>query len=103
MAHERPPKVEVATIGKGALIRGEVESSGDLSIEGRVFGAVRAKETVKVEGRVEGPIGARAVVLCSTAEVNGELRAESIAIEDGAAFEGRIEMAIDDAELGLET
>jgi cytoskeletal protein CcmA (bactofilin family) len=101
MATDRP-KGESAAIGRGALIRGEVESSGDLVIEGRVFGAVRAKDTVKVEGRVEGPIAARSIVLSSTAEVSGELRAESIAIEEGAAFEGRIEMAIDDAELGLE-
>jgi cytoskeletal protein CcmA (bactofilin family) len=98
MANERP-RSDAATIGRGALIRGEVESPGDLLIEGRVFGAVRAGDTVKVEGRVEGPIAARSIVLASTAEVTGELRAESVAIEEGATFEGRIDMVIDEGEL----
>ena len=55
----------------------------------RVNGTVAAKRVV-VDGKVEGPIQGGEVVLKSQAHVVGDVHYQSLAIESGAYFDGRL-------------
>lgn len=99
--------------GREIVIRGEIEAQGDLSIEGRVEGRVRASQAVVVEsgaeveasiealrvtvaGRVRGNVSAReAIKIEANAQVIGDLAAPEIAIADGAVLRGKIAMPVD--------
>jgi len=101
-----------ATIGQSITINGDVTGEEDLVIQGRIEGTVslgthavtvgpegRVKaditgRIVTVEGRVEGNIlGQEHIALRSSAEVEGDLIAPRVSLEDGAAFRGRIDMS----------
>lgn len=99
-------------IGKGIRIKGELSGTGDLVIEGTVegrvqldnhliiesSGAVSAQidvERLTVLGRAAGDIEARTKVeLKASARVEGDIRAPSVVLEDGAAFRGTIHMEV---------
>lgn len=97
-------------IGKGIRIRGEVTGSAPIevwgSIEGtsgteglfwvrdggQVGGEVAAQQVV-IEGKVEGNIAAEhKVELKPACNVNGTVTAKTVAIAEGAFFEGKISM-----------
>ncbi|MBM4381054.1 MAG: polymer-forming cytoskeletal protein [Deltaproteobacteria bacterium] len=102
----------VGVIGKGITIRGSLSGGGDLVIEGQVEGQValknhltiesggRVQATVKaadltVHGTAEGDIEASGRVhLSSTARVSGDVKAAQVVLEDGAVFNGTIEMDV---------
>ncbi|MCB1519877.1 MAG: polymer-forming cytoskeletal protein [Hyphomicrobiaceae bacterium] len=65
---------------------------------GNVAGSVSA-ETVEVRGRVEGAIRGMSVSLLHTSRVNGDILHKSLAISEGAQFDGRVRRAKDDSEL----
>src|SRR5258706_11471189 len=85
-------------------VRGTLVSAGDVTIDGKVDGDVRAAslvigekavivgdvfaEEAIVRGRVEGSIRARKVQLCSTCHVEGNILHEAFSVESGAFFEG---------------
>ena len=91
-------------ISAEVVVRGTMLSTGDLQVDGRVEGDVRAfslvigeksvvagdvyAEDIIVRGRVEGSICARKVQLCSTCHVAGNILHESLSVESGAFFEG---------------
>jgi cytoskeletal protein CcmA (bactofilin family) len=91
-------------ISAEVLVRGTMLSTGDLQVEGKVEGDVRAyslvigensvvagdvyAEDIVVRGRVEGSICARKVQLCATCHVAGNILHESLSVESGAFFEG---------------
>jgi cytoskeletal protein CcmA (bactofilin family) len=63
-----------------------------VSDRGRVSGRISAHHVV-ISGRMDGKISARQrVELRSTAQVRADINAESVAIADGAFFDGRIHM-----------
>jgi cytoskeletal protein CcmA (bactofilin family) len=86
------------------LVRGTLVSEGDVQIDGKVDGDIRASalvigdkaiisgdiyaEEATVRGRVEGSIRARKVQLCATCHVEGNILHEALAVESGAYFEG---------------
>ena len=95
----------VPSIISGDLtVTGTLVSSGEVQIDGRVEGDVRAASLVIgekasisgdvyadeaiVRGRVEGGIRARRVQLCATAHVEGNILHEALSVEAGAFFEG---------------
>lgn len=101
-----------ATIGRSITIKGEVSGDEDLLIEGRVDGSVNLGQhtvtvgpdgkvkanitgrVVTVEGSVEGDLQAEErVVLRSTANVQGDLTAPRVVLEDGANFRGGVDMS----------
>ncbi len=101
-----------ATIGRSITIKGEVSGDEDLLIEGRVDGSVNLGQhsvtvgpdgkvkanitgrVVTVEGTVEGDLVAEErVVLRSTANVQGDLTAPRVVLEDGANFRGGVDMS----------
>ncbi len=99
-------------IGKGITIRGSLSGGGDLVIEGRVEGQISLKNhlTIESSGRVEadiradeltingeasGNIDASArVAINNSARVHGDVKAPRVVIEDGAIFNGTIEMDV---------
>jgi cytoskeletal protein CcmA (bactofilin family) len=106
-----PIRRERATIGPSISIRGDVTGDEDLVIEGRVDGSVvldahavtvggegrvRASITgrvITVEGHVEGDLTAQEqIVLRGTAQVQGDVKAPRVVLEDGASFRGLVDM-----------
>jgi cytoskeletal protein CcmA (bactofilin family) len=98
-----------AVIGRTTRVRGRVSGEGDLLIEGSIEGDItvvgdftlaeggRATSTVEADGvtrrgELEGDIRARGPVRIETgARVRGDVTGESVALEDGAEFVGRLD------------
>jgi cytoskeletal protein CcmA (bactofilin family) len=99
-------------IGKGIKIKGDLTGQGDLIIEGQVEGHIQLNNHLTIEesgivhanievekltvlGKASGNIDAQAKVeMKSSARVEGEIRAPSVVIEDGASFRGSIQMDV---------
>lgn len=101
----------MTTIGPSLLITGDLTSQEDVTIHGRVNGHIRMREgslVVAPRAHVEGDVhGARITIhgtlvgnvtsterieLTPTAEVKGTLTGPAIVVQDGALFNGRVEM-----------
>jgi cytoskeletal protein CcmA (bactofilin family) len=92
-------------ISADMVIRGDLSGTGDLQIEGKVYGRVDVGHLILAEsGLVEGEIAAKAarisgvlvgtmqagtVTLTSTARVQGDITHDVLAIEAGAQLEGQ--------------
>ena len=103
---------QTGIIGKGIVIKGNLTGGGDLVIEGRVEGQISLKnhltiegtgkvqadiraEELTINGEASGNIDASGKVLISTtAKVSGDIKAPRVVIEDGAVFNGSIEMDV---------
>jgi cytoskeletal protein CcmA (bactofilin family) len=107
MAVENTP----ARIGKTIVICGEVKGSEDLLLDGRVEGTVALGENrltigpnaqiaadlsakdVLIMGRVQGNIVASGrVELRSGCNLEGDIKALRLAIEDNAVFHGKVDL-----------
>lgn len=93
-------------IGRDSSIEGVVDSDGEVQIEGRVRGSVRAAicivgvdglvegdiaaEEVRVAGRVAGPIRGRHVHLLRGAQVDGDVVNQTLAVDGGAELNGAV-------------
>src|SRR5579863_2356277 len=103
--------VEVATIGKSVVVKGELSGSEDLMIDGEVEGSITLRGqtlTVGPNGRVRANIEARNVVvhgrvngnikasdrveLRKSASLQGDIATARISIDDGAFFKGGIDI-----------
>ena len=108
---DEQPSGQVSVIGETLHFKGELSAGEDLVIEGKVEGTVNQGKcclTVKpkgilladvnatkifIEGRVEGDLSATvSVTIRESGEVKGNIIAPSIAINEGATFNGNIEM-----------
>ncbi len=108
---ERTGTGERATMGRSITIRGDVTGDEDLLIQGRIDGSVDLKQhsvTIGREGEVRADVGARVivvegkvegnlradeqVVLKSSAQVQGDIAAPRVVLEDGARFRGGVDM-----------
>ncbi len=106
-------KQHVGTIGPSVLIRGELSTTDDLTIEGQVEGKIELRhnvltigpsariesdviaKVVNVSGKVEGDIRAiEAINILETATVNGALSAPCVGIEEGASFRGEVDISL---------
>ena len=103
-------------IGKGTVITGNIETSANIRIEGKVVGDVKTKAKVaigesahikgnvyatnaEVEGNVDGIIEiSELLTLKSTAVIEGDIITNKIAIESGARFNGACKMGSVNAE-----
>jgi cytoskeletal protein CcmA (bactofilin family) len=80
-------------------VRGNVHGKQVLITEqGSVVGMVCA-EKIEVRGGVRGSIRAVSVTLHSTAQVEGDIMHQTLAIFEGAKFDGRVRRSGDTAEL----
>jgi len=102
---------ERAVIGPSIVVTGEIRGEEDLLVQGRVEGTIELAahsitigtdgrvqadthgRIVTIEGEVEGDVrGEEKVVLRPTARVRGTITAPRVALEDGARFQGTIDM-----------
>ncbi len=101
----------VAVIGKGMVIKGEIKSRENLHIDGEISGTLEMPDcrlSVGREGKLEANVTAREIDLMGVAEGDleatskiivhkgarliGDLRAPGILIEEGAYVKGKIEI-----------
>jgi cytoskeletal protein CcmA (bactofilin family) len=101
-----------AVIGKSVMIKGQIFSREDLTIDGEIDGSVELHEhrlTVGPNGKLQAGVKAREVVVLGTihgnveasdkidirkdAKLVGDIKTARIVIEDGAYFKGSIDIA----------
>jgi len=97
-------------IGNNTIIKGEIDSTGTVRIDGRVEGKIKTdgdviiggdgevkadifSKNVVIGGKVEGNIEAKdRLEVSSTGKLVGNIRANSLKIDEGAVFIGKSEM-----------
>ena len=98
-------KMVPTIIGEDLTIRGNVISTGEIQVDGEIEGDIRcgslllgdkskvtggvAAEDVIVRGRIVGSIRGLRITLQAQSYVEGDIFAQSLAIEQGAYFEGK--------------
>jgi cytoskeletal protein CcmA (bactofilin family) len=102
---------DVVNIGKSVVIKGELNGSEDLTIEGHVEGRIELKDhvlTIGPHGRIKAEIFAKAVIVLGevagnilasekvdirdNGSVDGDIIAPRVAIAEGAHFRGSVDM-----------
>ncbi len=100
-----------AVLGKSVIVKGQIHSREDLTIDGEVEGTVELQEhrlTVGPNGRVTASVKAREIVVLGTihgnvettdkidirkdAKLVGDIKTARVVIEDGAYFKGNIDI-----------
>ena len=116
-APEQPKaKPPASVLSADLVIKGNVQSSGDITVEGQVEGDIRAQlltvgetatvkgevvaDDVVVNGRIVGRVRGVKVRLTATARVDGDIVHKTIAIESGAHFEGSVQRQDDPLQGG---
>jgi len=97
-------------IGKGTVLEGNIETFGNIRIEGKIIGHVKSKSKVAlgssshidgnviaqnadIEGEVKGRIEiSDLLVLKATATVHGDIITGKLVVEPGAVFNGSCKM-----------
>ena len=97
-------------IGKGTVLEGNIETFGNIRIEGKIVGNVKSKSKIAlgasshidgnvsaqnadIEGEVRGKIEiADLLVLKATAVVHGDILTGKLVVEPGAVFNGSCKM-----------
>ena len=105
-----PENNTINLIGAGTDIKGDVESTGDIRIDGTLKGNLKTRGKVvigttglvkgevhcknsDVEGKVEGKILVQELLaLKATSTILGDISAKKLAIEPGAKFTGNCSM-----------
>ena len=102
---------DVVNIGKSVVIKGELNGSEDLTIEGHVEGKIELKDhvlTIGPNGKINAQVFAKAVVVLGevhgnvtasekvdirdNGSVDGDIVAPRVAIAEGAHFRGSVDM-----------
>jgi cytoskeletal protein CcmA (bactofilin family) len=104
---------ETCVLGPQIAVRGTLTGEEDLVVEGRLEGQVTLSghliiaetgdveadldvDSVEVHGQVRGDITAsRSITIQKGAEVTGNVKAPRVIINDGAHFEGAVDMDIE--------
>jgi len=97
----------VSSLSTDLVIKGNIQSTGDIQIEGTVEGDIRAHlltvgigatikgeiiaDDVVINGKIIGRVRGLKVRLTSSAKVDGDIIHKTIAIESGAHFEGSVQ------------
>lgn len=83
---------DVVNIGKSVVIKGELNGSEDLTVEGHVEGKIELKDhvlTIGPNGRIKAQVFAKSVIVLG--EVHGDVTAsEKVDIRDGGSVDGDI-------------
>ena len=86
---------DVVNIGKSVVIKGELNGSEDLTVEGHVEGKIELKDhvlTIGPHGRIKAEIFAKAVIVLG--EVTGNILAsEKVDIRDNGSVDGEHHLA----------
>ena len=101
----------ITHIGRSLSLKGDLYGEEDLFIEGQIEGKITVSKgsvtvgakgrvqadikatNIQVAGEVEGDLtGREQVVLLETGRVNGNIKAKSVTLQNGAQFKGSIDM-----------
>ena len=101
----------VVNIGKSVVIKGELNGSEDLTIEGQVEGKIELRQnvlTIGANARIKAQVFAKSVIILGevtgnvtatekvdirdNGSVDGDIAAPRVAISEGAHFRGSIDM-----------
>src|SRR5260370_23178748 len=110
-SHFTPDVRGPAVIGKSVMIKGQIFSREDLTIDGEIDGSVELQEhrlTVGPHGKLQAGVKAREIIVLGTilgnvevtdkidirkdAKLVGDIKTSRIVIEDGAYFKGSIDI-----------
>ncbi len=102
---------DIVNIGKSVVIKGELNGSEDLTIEGHVEGTIQLKEhvlTIGPNGRIKAQVFAKSVIVLGevtgnvtasdkvdirdNGSVDGDIISPRVAIAEGAHFRGSVDM-----------
>ena len=102
---------KTVNIGKSVIIKGELNGSEDLTIEGQVEGKIELRQnvlTIGANGKIKAQVFAKSVVIFGevtgnvtatekvdirdNGSVDGDIAAPRVAIAEGAHFRGSIDM-----------
>src|SRR6185436_11336757 len=108
---QRGQERTVVNIGKSVVIKGELNGSEDLTIEGQVEGKIELRQnvlTIGANARIKAQVFAKAVIILGevtgnvsasekvdirdNGSVDGDIAAPRVAIAEGAHFRGSIDM-----------
>jgi cytoskeletal protein CcmA (bactofilin family) len=108
--HQRQERSTV-NIGKSVVIKGELNGSEDLTIEGQVEGKIELRQnvlTIGANGKIKAEVFAKAVIILGevtgnvtasekveirdNGSVDGDIASPRVAIAEGAHFRGSIDM-----------
>src|SRR5216683_7201249 len=83
---------DIVNIGKSVVIKGELNGSEDLTVEGHVEGTIQLREhvlTIGPNGKIKAQVFAKAVIVLG--EVNGNVTAsDKVDIRDNGSVDGDI-------------
>lgn len=111
--NEAESTTAINLISNGTEITGDINSSGDIRIDGSLVGNLKTKgkvvigptgrakgelycKNVEVSGTIEGKLAVEQLLnLKSTSKINGEIITTRLSIEPGAKFTGTCKMSED--------
>ncbi len=112
-----PTKMVPSIIGEDLIITGNVDSKGEIQVDGEIRGDIHCgslllgdkstitgsvtAEDVVVRGKVIGSVRGLRVTLQAQSHVEGDIYHQSLAIEQGAYFEGKSRRSDDPMKEGL--
>ncbi|MEQ8925992.1 MAG: polymer-forming cytoskeletal protein [Fulvivirga sp.] len=106
-------------IGKGTVLQGDIETFGNIRIEGKIIGNVKTKSKIalgqsshvegnilaqnaEVAGEVKGKIEVTDIlILKPTAVIHGDIITNKIIVESGATFNGGCKMGTVNKEIKI--
>lgn len=110
---------DIVNIGKSVVIKGELNGSEDLTIEGHVEGTIQLRDhvlTIGPNGRIKAQVFAKAVIVLGevtgnvtasdkvdirdNGSVDGDIVSPRVAIAEGAHFRGSVDMQRKSAPAG---
>lgn len=106
-AEQGQPKASPSLLASDLIVKGDIETAGDVAVEGTIEGNCHAHlvtvgegatingelvaEDVVVHGRVIGRLRGLKVRLAASAHVEGDIIHKTLALESGAYFEGSVQ------------
>lgn len=106
-------------IGKGTSVQGNVETFGNIRVEGKVVGDIKTKskaafgqssrvegsvlaQNAEVAGHISGTIEVtELLVLKPTATIDGDIITNKLLVESGASFNGKCKMGVKSKEIKI--
>lgn len=107
-------------IGKGTVINGNIETYGNLRIEGKIVGNIKTKskaaighssyiegnilaQNAEVAGHITGTIEvSELLILKPSAIINGDIITNKMIVESGATFNGGCKMGVKIQEISID-
>lgn len=106
MATRNSSASSFSVLGADIAIIGDITASSDLHIDGRVEGEISCSafvqgetseiigsitaDSARLAGSVQGSVDVRELVILKSAQVHGDVRYDSLTIEQGAIIEGQL-------------